>query len=112
MSKIWVKVSYVLFIVGLILSVVGGLFLPEVPWVALVLAIFGLVIGLVHINAKDINTLLLATIALLAMTAAFAPIATLGVGSIGFILVDFAALVAPVALIAAIKALIKIGLEK
>ncbi len=112
MSKIWAMVSYVLFIIGLVLSVVGGLFLPEVPWVVLLLAIFGLVIGLIHMKAKEINTLLLATIALLAMTAAFAPIATLGPGSIGFILVDFAALVAPVALIAAIRALIKVGLEK
>ena len=112
MSKTWAKLSYVLFIVGVILSVVGGLFLPEVAWVAVVLAIFGLIIGLVHMKTKEINTLLLATIALLAMTAAFAPVATMGKGNIGFILVDFASLMAPVALIAAIKALIKIGLEK
>ena len=59
MSKIWAMVSYVLFIVGLVLSVVGGLFIPEVPWVALLLAIFGLVIGLIHMKAKEINTLLL-----------------------------------------------------
>ncbi len=113
MSKIWVMVSYVLFIIGVILSIVGGLFLPEVPWVALILAIFGVVIGLVHMNAKEINTLLLATIALLAMTAAFAPVSILGLGkTLGFILVDFAALISPVAVIAAVKALIKIGLEK
>ena len=113
MSKIWVKVSYVLFIVGAILAVVGGLFLPAVPWVALLLAIFGLVIGLVSMNAKEINTLLLATIALLAMTAAFSPITVLGLGKIlGSILVYFAALVSPVAVIAAIRALVKIGLEK
>ncbi len=113
MSKIWVKVSYVLFIIGVILAVVGGLFLPAVAWVALVLAIFGLVIGLIHMKAKEINTLLLATIALLAMTAAFAPVTVLGIGkSVGFILVNFAALISPVAVIAAVKALIKIGLEK
>ncbi len=113
MSKIWAMVSYVLFIIGLVLSVVGGLFLPEVPWVVLLLAIFGLVIGLIHMKAKEINTLLLATIALLAMTAAFAPVTTLGLGKIlGSILVYFAALIAPVAVIAAIRALIKVGLEK
>jgi len=89
MGKTWGKVSFVLFIIGLVLSVVGGLFLPKVPWVALVLAIFGVVIGLIHMKAKEINTLLLATIALLAMTAAFGPVTTLGVGSVGFILVDF-----------------------
>ncbi len=113
MSKIWVKVSYVLFIIGVILAIVGGLFFPAAPWVALLLAIFGLVVGFVHMNAKEINTLLLATIALLAMTAAFAPVTTLGLGkSIGFILVYFAALMAPVAVIAAIKALIQVGMEK
>ncbi len=112
MSKTLAKVSYVLFIIGVILAVVCGLIFPAVPWVALVLAIFGLVIGLIHVKVKEINTLLLATIALLAMTAAFAPVATLGEGTIGFILVYFATLMAPVALVAAIKALINIGLEK
>jgi len=63
--------------------------------------------------AKEINTLLLATIALLAMTAAFAPVTVMGIGKrIGSVLVDFATLMAPVALIAAIKALLQIGLAK
>lgn len=113
MSRIWAMVSYVLFIVGVILAIVGGLIFPSAPWVALLLAIFGLVIGLVNMNAKEINTLLLATIALLAMTAAFSPVTVLGLGKIlGSILVYFAALVAPVAVIAAVKALVKIGLAK
>jgi hypothetical protein len=47
------------------------------------------------------------------MAAAFAPITLLGVGNmIGSMLVNFAALMAPVALIAAIKALLKIGMAK
>lgn len=113
MSKIWVKVSYVLFIVGLVLAVAGGLLFPEAPWVALLLAVFGLVIGFTHMNAKEINTLLLATIALLAMTAAFAPVTIMTIGrTAGFMLVNFAVLISPVAVIAAIRALIKIGLEK
>ena len=113
MGKTWGIISLVLFGIGLILSVVGGLFLPGTPWIALVLAVFGLVIGLIHINAKEINTLLLATIALLAMTAAFAPVTIMGVGkTLGSMLVYFAALISPVAVIAAVKALINIGLEK
>ena len=107
-------VSFVLFIIGLIFSVVGGLFMPDAGWVYMALAIIGLIIGILYaISAREIKTLLLATIALLAMTAAFTPIAILGIGkTIGFILIYFAALMAPVALIAAIKALIFIGLEK
>jgi hypothetical protein len=114
MKNTWGMVSFVLFIIGLVLSVLGGLFMPDVTWITMLLAILGLIIGLIYVfTAKDIKTLLLATIALLAMTAAFAPIAILGIGkSLGYVLIDFAALVAPMALIAAVKALVLLGLEK
>ena len=113
MKKPWGMISYILFFVGLALAVIGGLVFPENAIVALVLVVIGLVIGLIHLWDKDITKLLLATIALLALTAAFAPITLLGVGKmVGSILVDFAALIAPVALIAAVKALIEIGTEK
>ena len=106
-------VGFVLFIIGLVLSVIGGLFLPENAIVAMVLAIIGIVIGIIMLKARDIRTLLLATIALLAMTAAFAPVTVLGVGKlVSNILVDFAALMAPIALITAVKALLIIGLQK
>ena len=117
MNKGWGLVSFILFCVGLVLAVVGGAVWPENFIISMVLVVLGLIIGIIHvIYAKDIttlHTLLLATIALLAMAAAFAPITLLGVGKIiGGILVNFAALMAPVALIAAIKALLKIGLAK
>ena len=106
-------VGFVLFIIGLVLSVIGGLFLPENAIVVMVLAIIGIVIGIIMLKARDIRTLLLATIALLAMTAAFAPVTVLGVGKlVSNILVDFAAMMAPIALITAIKALLTIGLAK
>jgi len=112
--KIWGLISFILFCIGLVLAVVGGLALPANVIISMVLAIFGLIIGVIYVvGAKEINTLLLATIALLAMTAAFVPFTFLDMGKrIGFVLMDFAALVAPVALIAAIKALLKVGLEK
>jgi hypothetical protein len=117
MKKGWGMASFILFCIGLVLSVIGGAVLPANLIIALVLVVFGLIIGIIHVvYAKDVSTLhtlLLATIALLAMTAAFAPITVLGVGKIaGSMLINFAALMAPVALIAAIKALLKIGLEK
>lgn len=107
-------VGFVLFIIGLILSVVGGLFFADAAWVIMTLAILGLIIGILYaLSTKEIKTLLLATIALLAMTAAFAPIAIMGIGkAISYVLIDFASLMAPVALISAVKALIMIGLEK
>ncbi|MGB8706752.1 MAG: hypothetical protein WCD72_02220 [Dehalococcoidia bacterium] len=115
MSKIWGLVSFILFCIGLLLSIIGGLAFPANVIILMVLAIFGLVIGIIHVvYAKEINTLhtlLLATIALLAMTAAFTSITALGIGKlVTGMLVNFAVLMAPVALIAAIIALLKIGL--
>jgi hypothetical protein len=117
MKKGWGMASFILFCIGLVISVIGGLLMPANVIILLVLVVFGLIIGIIHvIYAKDVatlHTLLLATIALLAMTAAFAPITFLGVGKmVGSVLLNFAALMAPVALIAAIKALLKIGMAK
>jgi len=114
MNKIWGMVSFIIFCIGLVLAAVGGFVSPANVLVVTVLAIFGLIIGVIYaVGAKEINTLLLATIALLATAAAVAPITGLWEGKVvtGMI-TNFAALIGPVALIAAIKALLKIGLEK
>jgi len=116
MVKTWGWISFILFCLGVILAVVGGLAMPENAAVAAVLVVFGFIIGLIHVSidkeGKGLDTLLLATIAILAMTAAFAPITFFGIGKLAAsILVYFAALMAPVALIAAIKALLKLFLE-
>ena len=110
--KRWGMVSFILFCIGLVLAVVGGLVSPANAIISTVLAIFGLIIGVIYIvAAKEINTLLLATIALLAMAAAFSPILAIG-EAVTSMVVNFTALMAPVAIIAAIGALLKIGLEK
>jgi hypothetical protein len=110
--KTWGLISFILFCLGLVLAVAGGLALPANVIVGMVLAIFGLIIGVIYtVAAKEINTLLLATIALLAMTAAFSPILAIG-EAVTSIVVYFAALMAPVALIAAIRALLQIGLQR
>ena len=112
MNKMWAMVSFVLFCIGLVVAVVGGLALPANVIISVILAILGLIIGVIYIivGAKEINTLLLATIALLAMAGAFAPITFVG-KAITSMVMNFAALMAPVAVIAAIRALLKIGLE-
>jgi len=110
--KNWGLLSFILFCLGLVLAVVGGLAAPANAIIGMVLAIFGLIIGVIYIvAAKEINTLLLATIALLAMTAALSPIMAIGEAVTG-IVVNFAALMAPVALLAAIKALLQLGLQR
>ena len=117
MRKTWVMVSFILFCIGLVLAVIGGIVLPANLAITMVLAVFGLAIGIIYVvyakQVEGLHTLLLATIALLAMTAAFAPIAVLGVGeAVTSMLINFAALMAPVALLAAIKALLTIGMER
>jgi hypothetical protein len=112
--KTWGTISFILFCIGLVLAIVGGAVFPANFIVSMVLALFGLVIGVIYVvGAKEINTLLLAAIALLAATGALAPITVLGAGkAVTSMILNFAALMAPVALIAAIKALVIIGLEK
>lgn len=114
MKNIWNWVAFVLFILGMIFSVIGGIWYKDSSWIAMLLAIAGLVIGLIYaIAAKETKILLLSTIALLLMTAAFTPITVWNIGDkIKFILIDFGALVAPIALISAVKGLILLGLEK
>jgi hypothetical protein len=114
MRNIWNWIAFVLFILGMVFAVIGGIWYKDSSWIAMLLAIAGLVIGLVYaIAAKDIKTLLLSSIALLIMTAAFSPITIWDIGDkIKYILIDFGALVAPIALISAVKGLILLGLEK
>lgn len=117
MSKTWGMISLILFGIGLALSVICGIVFPANVIATMVLVILGLIIGIIHVvfdkEGKEINTLLLATIALLVMAAAFTPIAVMGIGKIiTSMLVYFAAMMAPVAVIAAIRALVKIGLGK
>ena len=114
MKNMWKWISFVLFIVGLIFAVIAGIWWPDKSWIAMMLAIFGVIIGVIYaIGAKEINTLLLSSVVLLVMSAAFAPITFWSIGEkVGNMVSYFAALVAPIAIISAIKALILLGLEK
>jgi len=113
-KRTWGMVSFALFILALVLAFVGGIVEPSHTTITAVLAGAGVVIGVIYaVSAKEINILLLATIALLAAAAAFVPITDLWEGDIiTGIIQNFAALMAPVALIAAIYALLKLGWQK
>lgn len=114
MSRTLGMVSFALFILALALCFVGGIVEPGQETITAVLAGAGVVVGVIYaISAKEISVLLLATIALLAAAAAFIPITDLWEGEIvTAIIQNFAALMAPVALIAAIYALLKLGWQK
>ena len=98
------------FIIGLIIAVVGGIALPQNEILIIVLIILGIIIGFLNITAKEIMLFLVATIALVVVGNVFAPLTVLDIGKVlGNMLSYVATLMAPAAIIAAIKALWALG---
>ena len=113
MNKALGIIGFSAFIVGMIIAIVAGALGWQYDWVVLVLVLLGITIGVLNITSKEIIPLLLATIALVVVGGVFAPIKTLGIGSIlDSILSLVATLMAPAAVIAAIKALWYVGFPK
>jgi hypothetical protein len=94
------------FIIGFVLAILAGIFWPTNQPIVITLVILGIIIGFLNVTAKEFTLLLLATIALVVVGNAFAPLTALRVGELlGNILSRIGVLVAPAAIIAAIKAL-------
>lgn len=110
MNKALGIIGFVAFILGLVIAIVAGALGWQYDWVILVLVLLGIIIGVLNITSKELIPLLLATIALVVVGGVFAPIKTLGIGGIlDSILSLVATLVAPAAVIAAVKALWNVG---
>ena len=110
MNKILGIIGFWCFIIGLIAAVVCGIILPKNEIIIIVLVVLGIIIGLLNITAKEIMLFLLATVALIVAGNVFAPLTMLGIGTIlGNMLGYVATLMAPAAVIAAIKALWAVG---
>ena len=98
------------FIAGLIVSLICGIVLPQNTTIIVVLIVLGIVIGFLNITAKETLLFLVATIALVVVGNVFAPLSVLSIGKVlGNILGYVATLMAPAAIIAAIKALWAVG---
>jgi len=104
------------FIIGLVIAVAVGIMsalgtaAAIMPAIIIILIILGLLIGFLNITAKEIVLFLVATIALIVVGGVFAPLATFSVGKIlDAILALIATLMAPAAIVAAIKALWAVG---
>jgi hypothetical protein len=109
-TNILSMVGFWAFIIGLLLAVVAGILMPQNQIVIIVLIILGLIIGFLNITAKEILLFLAATIALIVVGNVFAPLKTLMIGAIlGSILSYVATLMAPAAIVAAVKALWAVG---
>ena len=105
------------FILGLVIAVVVGIMAALgmagaglMSAVIIILIILGLIIGFLNITAKEILLFLVATIALIVVGGVFAPLSTFGIGAIlDNILALIATLMAPAAIVAAIKTLWTVG---
>ena len=109
-GNIGAMVGFWAFIVGLIIAAVAGIMAPQNTVVIIILIILGIIIGILNITAKEIMLFLVATIALVVVGNVFAPLTVLDIGKIlGNMLSYVATLMAPAAIIGAIKALWAIG---
>jgi hypothetical protein len=105
--------GFIAFLLGLVIAILAGLLAPENPYIVMMLVLLGVLIGFLNITTKEILPLLLATIALVVVGDVFSPIKMLGIGSIlDNMLRLLATLMAPAAVIAAVKALVTIGFPK
>ena len=110
MNKTLGLIGFWCFILGLVAAVVCGIVAPKNEIIIIILVIFGIIIGFLNITAKELTLFLLATVALIVAGNVFAPLTVMGVGTIlGNMLFYVATLMAPAAVIAAIKALWSVG---
>ena len=91
------------FIVGLVLAVVVG-YIFQAEWVIWVLAVLGVIVGLLNVTREDTERFLLAAIALALSVTALSTVPVLGL-SITNILGYVAAFVAGAMVVVAAKAL-------
>jgi hypothetical protein len=113
MRRALAMTGFIAFLLGLVIAILAGLLAPENPIIILILVLLGILIGSLNITTREILPLLLATIALVVVGDVFSPIKMLGIGSIlDNMLRLLATLMAPAAVIAAIKALVAIGFPK
>lgn len=108
--------GFLAFAIGLLLSLIAGVIAPGNGAVILILAVLGLIVGLFNVKTTDMVPLLLGAIALVVVgNAGFGPLDQLvsGLGTrINEIVNYLAKLMAPAAVIGAVRALISVGFPK
>ena len=116
MKKVMPLIGLLAFVIGILLAVVFGIFPfgEEVTNVVIViLLLLGVIVGMINITAKEIIPLLIAAVALVVVGRVFEPITTFGIGHIlNNVLILISTLVAPAAVIAAIKIIVNVGFPK
>ncbi|MFC1892628.1 hypothetical protein ACFLYR_01120 [Chloroflexota bacterium] len=113
MSRTLGIIGFIVFAVGLLLALVGGIVAPANGTIILVLVVLGIIVGAVNIITREMLALLVATVALIVVgTTGFDPLNELisGLGTtINEIVYYLARLMAPAAVIAAVRTLVRVG---
>lgn len=106
------KIGHWAFLIGIVLAVIAG-FVPQLqtPKVAWVLVALGLIVGLLNITAKETETFLVATIALIIAADAAGDIIQLGYTA-AVILGNIVTFVFPASLIVAFKTVWQLASEE
>jgi hypothetical protein len=106
-------IGFLAFALGILIAVVFGVFpftQNIIDTIIVILIILGVIIGVLNITAKEIVPLLVAIIALIVVGRVFEPITYFGIGEIlNRILMLISTLMAPPAVIAAIKTIFHVG---
>ena len=97
----WHKIGHWIFLIGILVAIVGGF--VAIPYLAWILIVAGLIVGLLNITAGEVHEFLTASIALLLVGAA-------GLGAVALvgatdetILKNLVVFVGPAALVVALK---------
>ena len=113
MSRTLGIIGFIVFAMGLLLALVGGIVAPANGTIILVLVVLGIIVGAVNIITREILALLVATLALIVVgTIGFDPLNELirGLGTtINEIVYYLARLMAPAAVIASVRTLVRVG---
>ncbi|HII39232.1 TPA: hypothetical protein HA318_04500 [Candidatus Micrarchaeota archaeon] len=91
------------FILGLIVSIIGAFYYQT--WMPLLLGLIGLVVGLLNVSDKEVNSFLIATVAFLLSVTSLSVVYASIFPQLGVIFSLFGAMVAPAAAIVALKAI-------
>jgi hypothetical protein len=116
MNKALAIIGFIAFALGLLLAIIFGI-VPISDTVTniivIILLVLGLIIGFFNITAREMIPLLVAIIALVVVGNVFQPISAFGIGAVlDRILGLIATLMAPAAVIAAIRVLVSVGFPK
>ncbi|MCX6774523.1 MAG: hypothetical protein NTY99_00315 [DPANN group archaeon] len=105
------KYGHWLFLLGVVLAVVLGFAMPDKGWAMGLLALIGLIVGLVNITATEVKDFLIAAIALIVAAGSFALIPMVGTYIVE-IMKYLLAMVAPAATIVALVQIWKLAKSK